>query len=74
MDFMKQYKDMTYNEFIDACTAKAICGCWGFEEATTCISIIEDLQDVKVKRFGITMKKKTQKAREEVWESVKKLF
>lgn len=60
-------KTMTYKEFLEYCNDRACDGRWGFDEAVTCLSVIDEINAIKVKTLGFTRKKKTEQAQEEAW-------
>lgn len=64
-------KKMTYKEFKDYCCQRACDGNWSLIESVNCINIIEEVDAIKIKMLGFTMKKKTDKAREEKWNKLK---
>lgn len=58
---------MTYKEFKDYCNERACDGKWSFDEALKCISIIKEIDAIKVKSFGLLSKKRTEQAKEKAW-------
>lgn len=56
---------MTYKEFKDWCNHRAMDGNWSLLTAMACLSVIEEIESVKVK--GLFKRKATEQAREEAW-------
>lgn len=71
---MDKFKSMTYKEFYEYCNDRACDGRWSFEEAVFCLSIIDRIKIIQVKFLGITLKKRTEQARQAVWEEIVKEF
>lgn len=67
---MNKFSMMTYKEFKNYCNERVCDGRWSMEEAILCISIIEEIDDIKEKILGITLRKKTEKVREEAWQRI----
>lgn len=65
---MKKISEMTYEEFLNYCEEKACNGGWSLEEAIACIDIINEINKIKVKSFGITLKTRTKQAKEKAWQ------
>lgn len=65
---MKKLSEMTYEEFSNYCEDRACDGRWSFEEAIACIDIINEINKIKVKPFGITSRIRTKQAREKAWQ------
>lgn len=63
----KPIEDMTYKEFKAYCNARACDGNWSLVESLGCIAIMEEINAIKVKVLGITLKKRTEQAQEEAW-------
>lgn len=61
------FKTMTYKEFKDYCNKRACDGMWSIDEALASISIMEDIDSIKIKVFGIFHKKRTEQAQEKAW-------
>lgn len=56
---------MTYKEFKDWCNHRAADGNWSLLTAMACLSVIEEIESIKVK--GLFKRKATERAREEAW-------
>jgi hypothetical protein len=61
---------MTYKEFKSWCDKRVCDGLWSFDTATKCINIIEEVESIKVKFLGFTLKKQTEEKREAAWQSI----
>ena len=61
---MDKFKTMTYKEFKAYCNERACDGKWSMDEALKCIAIIEEINAIKVKSFGLLSKKRTEQAKE----------
>lgn len=72
---MSKYKDMSYDEFLDYCEDNALYGTWGYEEAVICVSIIGEIEKIKITKFiFFTNKKETKKAKELAWDVIKRVL
>lgn len=72
---MSKYKDMSYDEFLDYCEDNALYGTWGYEEAVICVSIIREIEKIKITKFiFFTNKKETKKAKELAWDVIKRVL
>lgn len=58
---------MSYEQFCDYCNERSCDGDWSLWQAAICIAISEDINSIKVKFLGITLKNKTKQAREKAW-------
>lgn len=67
---MKDLKEMTYKEFKEYCNDRACDGQWSAGDVMMCLEIRNRIESVQVKKFGIVMKKKTEKAQEEAWQEL----
>lgn len=67
----KPFKEMTYKEFCEFFNKRCCDGRWSMQDAIGCISIIEHIEAIKVKTFGIYNKRKTEQAREQEWKKFK---
>ncbi|MGL5715206.1 MAG: hypothetical protein ACRCX2_19470 [Paraclostridium sp.] len=63
----KNFKEMTYKEFCDFCNKRACDGQWGMNDALSCIKIVEHINNIKIKKFGIYHKMRTEQVREKEW-------
>lgn len=62
-------KNMTFKEFKEFCTDRACDGRWSILEAMAYLSIIQEINSIKIKYLGfIPARKKTEQAREEAWQ------
>lgn len=68
---MSNYKDMSYSDFLDYCEDNSLYGTWSYEEAVICLSIIKEIEKIKIKTFGFTSKKKTKRAKELMWDLIR---
>lgn len=72
---MLKYKDMSYDEFLDYCEDNALYGTWSLEEAITCVSIIKEIERIKITKFiFFTDKKETKRAKELTWDIMKRVL
>lgn len=71
---MSKYKDMSYSDFLDYCEDNALYNTWSHEEAIICLSLIEEIEKIKIKTFGFISKKKTKRAKELTWEFIRDSF
>lgn len=60
---------MSYQDFKNYCNDRACDGKWSMLEAMACISIINEIDSIKIK--GFFKKKETLKARETAWKNYK---
>ncbi len=67
-----KFKNMTHEDFLNYCEARACDGQWSLDEALVCLGAIKRLQSIRMTTFMFYSKKKTKKAREEEWEIMKK--
>lgn len=67
-----KFENMTHEEFLNYCEARACDGQWGIDEALLCLGVIEHLYSIKICTFIFYSKKKTKKAREDEWNIIKR--
>lgn len=67
-----KFENMTHEDFLKYCEARACDGQWNIEEALLCLGVIKHLNNIKKCTFKFYSKNKTKKAREEEWEILKK--
>ena len=62
-------KTLTYKEFKEFCNQRACDGRWSMLETMAYLDVIDEIDKIKVKFLGlITLKKKTELAREKAWQ------
>lgn len=61
---------MTYKEFFRWCNDRACDGKWSMETAINCLDIIDEIEKIEVKFLGIKLKRKTERLKEEAWQSM----
>ena len=62
-------KTLTYKEFKEFCNQRVCDGRWSMLEAMAYLDVIDEIDKIKVKFLGlITLKKKTELAREKAWQ------
>lgn len=61
---------MTYKEFFRWCNDRACDGRWSMETAISCLDIIDEIEKIEVKFLGIKLKRKTERLKEEAWQSM----
>lgn len=71
---MPNYKNMSYSEFLEYCEDNRLYNTWSYEEATICLSLIEEIEKIKIRTFGFISKKKTKRAKELIWEFIRDSF
>lgn len=67
-----KFENMTHEDFLNYCEARACDGQWDLNEALMCLGALKHLQSIRMTTFMFYSKKKTRKAREEKWEIMKK--
>ena len=61
---------MSYKEFFSWCNDTACDGMWSMETAINCLAIIDEIEKIEVKFLGIKLKRKTERLKEEAWQSM----
>lgn len=61
---------MSYKEFFSWCNDRACDGMWDMKTAINCLDIIEEIEKIEVKFLGIKLKRKTERLKEEAWQSI----
>lgn len=61
---------MSYKEFFSWCNDRACDGMWSMKTAIICLDIIDEIEKIEVKFLGIKLKRKTERLKEEAWQSI----
>lgn len=60
--------NMDFKQFCEYCEDRCCDGQWPLDLAIVCIDTIRKINNIKYKKFGILMRKKTDTLREQEWQ------
>ena len=64
------FEIMSYEEFKEYCYARACDGKWDAAKAFMCINVMLAIDSINIKFLGITLRRKTERAREKAWREI----